>query len=157
MKKIQNSLLTLGFIVFTTVQVEAQKVETGQELIANTEVQNESKEAYYQRRAREDAKFEQQFEAQTEAEEEEFWENQQAYEKKLKKTDLNAYRAYMRGKRDAYREHHKVCDAHCHHSTHYQDHVRFYYYREYRRAPTPARTRISAGIRVNTPRIGIGF
>lgn len=116
------------------------------------------KTSYYEKRAKEDAKFEQEFKVETEGEAEEFWEEQEAYEKDLKKRDRKAYRAYMKGKRDAYAEHYEHCNHHCHHGSHYYHHASFYYYRYdpyyYHR---PRRSSVSTGVRMNVPSVRIGL
>lgn len=116
------------------------------------------KKSYYTQRAEEDAKFEQQFNAESDKEEKEFWEEQKAYEKNLKKRDKKAYKAYRKGKQDAYKEHYRHCDRHCHHSDYYYGYASHYYYGYnshyyYERQPSYRRTRI----RVKTPSVRIGF
>lgn len=117
------------------------------------------KKSYYQKRAIEDAKFEQQFSAETKAEEEAFWEEQKAYEKNLKREDRKAYRAYMKGKKDAYASHYGHCNHHCHHSDFYYHHASFYYYgyNGYRYKRYSRRSTINAGVRVNTPSVSLGL
>lgn len=119
---------------------------------------NISKSSYYRQRAIEDAKFEQQFEAKNKAEEDAFWEDQENYEKKLKRNDRKAYRAYMKGKRDAYAEHYEHCD-HEHHSHDYYTHASFYYYRyeDPYYYHHPHRTTYSTNVRVSTPSIRLGL
>ncbi|TXE09892.1 hypothetical protein FUA26_10420 [Seonamhaeicola algicola] len=117
------------------------------------------KMSYYEKRAKEDAKFEQKFKAENTDEEESFWEEQKAYEKELKKRDKKAYRAYIRGKRDAYAEHYEHCDSHCHHGHHYYNHASFYYYRYdgyYYKHPNRG-TSINTNVRLRTPRISVGL
>ncbi|SFC81120.1 hypothetical protein [Algibacter pectinivorans] len=124
---------------------------------SNTKI---DKESYYQKRAAEDAKFEQQFKAENEEESEEFWQEQKAYEKELKKKDRQAYKAYMKGKRDAYAEHYEHCDNHCHHNTHYYSHASFYYYRYdgyyYNRQPQ-RRSTINTRVSLGAPRVRVGL
>lgn len=103
-------LIILGFSSMISAQNETASKET-----------KEDKMSYYEKRALEDAKYEQQFQADNKAEEETFWEEQKSYEKELKRKDR---KAYMKGKRDAYAEHYD----HCHHSEHYYHHATFYYY-----------------------------
>ncbi|MBD0832265.1 hypothetical protein [Aestuariibaculum sediminum] len=86
------------------------------------------KTTYYKTRAIEDAKFEQSYKAENKTEAELFWESQEAYENNLKKRDKKAYKAYMKGKQEAYAEHYKHCDQHCHHSNHYYHRATMYYY-----------------------------
>ncbi|MFD1163914.1 hypothetical protein [Hwangdonia seohaensis] len=126
------------------------------------EVSNETKmdkKSYYQKRAQEDAKFEQEFSAKTEAEEEAFWKEQKAYEKDLKRRDRKAHKAYMKGKRDAYAEHYEHCNHHCHHSDYYYHHATVYYYRYdgHYSHRYPRRNTVTTRINVSTPRIGLGL
>ena len=90
------------------------------------ETKKETKASYYEGRGKEDAAFEQSLKSESKQEEKEFWENQKEYEQDLKRNDRKAYRAYMRGKRDAYAEHHEYCGYSCHHSDHYYNHCRLY-------------------------------
>ena len=149
MKKLRISTGILFFILFWSPGLFAQNTE---------EPSPENKSSYYENRAREDAAFEQRFKAESAEEENEFWEEQQAYEKNLKKRDRKAYRAYMRGKRAAYREHIQYCNAHCHHSAFYYEHASFYYHGYYgygRRYP--ASHGVRARVRLGTPAIRIGL
>ena len=128
----------------------------------NSEVANRrsaDKKSYYQKRAAEDAKFEQQFTAETKAEEEAFWKEQKAYEDDLKQKDRKAYRAYMKGKRDAYAEHYEHCNHYCHHSDYYYHHATFYYYgyHSYYYDRYPRRSTTSIGVRVHTPSVSLGL
>ncbi|MEW4924941.1 hypothetical protein [Algibacter sp. 2305UL17-15] len=142
-------VLAIGF----SCPIYAQETETGSE---NTM----DKKSYYEKRAAEDAKFEQQFKAENETEEEAFWKEQKAYEKELKRKDRKAHRAYMKGKRDAYAEHYEHCDSHCHHGHHYYNHASFYYYRYdgyyYNRYPN-RRSTVNTNARVSTPRVRVGL
>ncbi|WP_203257983.1 hypothetical protein [Hyunsoonleella ulvae] len=117
------------------------------------------KASYYEKRAAEDAKFEQQFKAESETEAKAFWEDQKAYEKELKQRDRKSYRAYMRGKRDAYAEHYEHCNDHCHHGERYYYHASFYYYRYdgYYYNRYPRRSTINTSVRVNVPSVRIGI
>jgi uncharacterized protein YxeA len=124
------------------------------------EQENDSKiekEAYYNKRAKEDARFEQEFNSKSKSEDKKFWKEQKAYEKELSKRDEIAHKAYMEGKRDAYAEHENHCDDHCNHGHYYRYHVSYYYHnnhsykaRSYRRSP---QTRIT----VRTPSIRLGI
>ena len=118
----------------------------------------DEKLSYYEQRAKEDAQFEQSQELAAE-EEEEFWDSQKEYERKLKKRDKKAYKAYMKGKRDAYAEHRNHCDDHCHHSSHYHAHASFYYYNHnhYRYRSYPHRTTVSTRIGISAPSVRIGL
>ncbi len=118
----------------------------------------DEKLSYYEQRAKEDAQFEQSQELAAE-EEEEFWESQKEYERKLKKRDKKAYKAYMKGKRDAYAEHRNHCDDHCHHSSHYHAHASFYYYNHnhYPYRSYPNRTTVRTGIGISAPSVRIGL
>jgi hypothetical protein len=114
--------------------------------------------SYYEQRAREDAAYEQSLEL-AEEEETDFWEDQERYEKELKKRDKKAYKAYMKGKRDAYAEHYEKCGHHCHHGSHYYSHATFYYhgYHGHRYYRGPYRTRVHTGVRIATPRVRVGI
>lgn len=145
MKKI--NLIVLFSLIFT-VAVNAQKDDT-KKLDSKT---------YYEQRAEEDAKFEQDFVAEDEKSDEEFWKNQKQYEKDLKKRDKKAYRAYMKGKKDAYAEHYDHCDDHCFHSHHYYSYATFYYYGYERNAYRPTnRTSVRTNVGLNTSRIRVGL
>ncbi|RKR13494.1 hypothetical protein CLV91_2214 [Maribacter vaceletii] len=133
------------FIMTISYTVKAQETETSKD----------KKISYYEQRAKEDAAYEQSTKITVE-EEEEFWEDQKAYEKNLKKRDRKAYRAYMRGKRDAYAEHAEYCDSHCHHSPHYHSHARFYYSSHYRSEPRRT-TVVRTNVGVNVPSVRIGL
>lgn len=155
--KIGNVVNSLLIIVMTT-GVYAQE-STSEKADPQTETKVEGK-TYYEQRALEDAKYEQEFAAETEADEKEFWDDQKQYEKDLKKRDRKAYRAYMKGKKDAYAEHYEHCDNHCHHSDHYYSHATFYYYgyndrRYYRQSPRG--TSVRTNVRLSTPRVRVGI
>lgn len=146
MKRIQ--LLPLVSLLFISVGVVAQEEAT---------IENE-KLSYYEQRAIEDAKYEQTQQL-DEDEEEAFWEGQKEYERKLKKRDKKAYKAYLKGKRDAYAEHREHCNSHCHHSDHYHSHASFYYYNNanygYRRPYYGTTVRTAVGVGVPSVRIGL--
>jgi hypothetical protein len=115
--------------------------------------------AYYQQRAAEDAKYEQEYQAKNDREDKAFWKEQKKYEKQLKKNNRRAYRAYIQGKNDAYAEHHQHCN-HDHHSDYYYSNTRFYYYqydnrRNYNRSTN--RPIINTPVRVNTPSVRLGI
>ncbi|MFH4963948.1 hypothetical protein V8G69_03010 [Gaetbulibacter sp. M235] len=149
-----KSFKTLTFILAFGVSfiTNAQKPEASNEKKA-------SKESYYRKRALEDAKYEQQFSAETKAEEETFWKDQQNYENNLKKKDRKAYKAYMKGKEDAYASHYAHCDHHCHHSDYYYHQATFYYYGydRYYYERYPRRNTISTSVRVSTPSVSLGL
>jgi hypothetical protein len=115
-----------------------------------------SKTAYYKQRAKEDAKFEQEYKAKSKKEQRKFWKEQKAYERDLKEKDKIAYEAYMQGKRDAYAEHNEHCNHHCSHGYYYHSHARYYYTYEYRRQPR-YNSSINTRVRISAPRIRIGF
>ncbi len=119
---------------------------------------DQEKLSYYQQRAREDAKYEQSLAIGNDAEESDFWEEQESYEKDLKKRDRKAYRAYMKGKRDAYAEHYEHCGHHCNHGRHYYSHATFYYHGYgdyYYRRPYGRGTHTR--VRVGTPAVRLGI
>ena len=146
--KIIVLVIALGFSLITSAQES--------EIPSDVKV---DKTSYYQKRAEEDAKYEQQFSAKTKVEEEAFWNDQKAYEENLKQQDKKAYRAYMTGKRNAYINHYEHCDHHCHHSDYYHHHASFYYrYGGYYYERHPSRsTTIKTGVRVNTPSVRVGL
>lgn len=118
------------------------------------------KKSYYQQRAIEDAKYEQQFSAETKAEEEAFWKEQDDYEKNLKQNDKKAYRAYMKEKKDAYAKHYEHCNHHyCHHSDYYYHHASFYYYgySGYYSERYPRRSTASTKVSIGTPSVRLGL
>ncbi len=148
MKRI--NFLSLLSLLFITVGAFAQEKDTDEK----------DSPSYYEQRGMEDAEYEQSLQL-AEAEEEEFWEEQKAYERKLKKRNRKAYKAYLKGKRDAYAEHRQHCNAHCHHSSHYHSNASFYYYHNAHYRPhRPYRgTTIRTGVGVRMPnaiiRVGI--
>jgi hypothetical protein len=112
------------------------------------------KENYYNKRAKEDAKFEQEFTATSKAEDKKFWKEQKQYEKELKKRDQVAHKAYMKGKRDAYAEHSDHCNSYCNHGYYYQYHVNYYYHSNYRYERTYNRRPNRTRVQISTPSIG---
>jgi hypothetical protein len=144
----------LGFILLMGVSFISNAQESN-----NSDQKIIDKESYYQKRASEDAKYEQQFKAETKAEEEAFWKEQKTYESNLKKEDRKAHKAYIKGKKDAYANHYEHCNHHCNHSPYYYNHASFYYYRydgdRYERYPR--RNTMSIGTRVNTPSVSLGL
>ena len=145
---------TLGFILIigTSFLTNAQESDISDQKIID-------KESYYQKRALEDAQYEQQFEAETKAEEEAFWKEQKEYENKLKQEDRKAHKAYMQGKKDAYASHYDHCNHHCHHSDNYYHHASFYYYRYdgYYYDRSPRRNTISTRAQIRTPSVSLGL
>lgn len=115
------------------------------------------KEDYYKERAKEDAKFEQEFNSKSKSEDKSFWKDQRAYEKELKKKDEIAHEAYMQGKKDAYAEHNNHCDAHCNHGAYYKVHVRYYYHHNQSYERRSHRRSNAARITVKTPSIRLGM
>jgi hypothetical protein len=115
------------------------------------------KENYYRVRAKEDARFEQEFNSKSKSDDKKFWKEQKQYEKELENRDEEAHKAYMRGKRDAYAEHSDHCNKHCNHGYYYQYHVNYYYHsnppreRRYNRGATQTR------IKIRTPSLGINI
>ncbi|MET6991197.1 hypothetical protein [Sediminicola arcticus] len=122
----------------------------------NEEGNEEQKLSYYEQRAQQDATYEQELRTENEEEAEEFWEDQQAYEKDLKKRDKRAYKAYMKGKRDTYQEHACHCN-HDHHSAHFYYYADYYYSSPRYYRSSPRRSTISTGVRVGAPRVRLGI
>ncbi|MCM4166407.1 hypothetical protein KCTC52924_03340 [Arenibacter antarcticus] len=146
MKRIHFS--TLVSLLFISVGAIAQAEKANK-------IENRS---YYEQRAIEDAKYEQTQQLDKDAEED-FWEDQKEYDRKLKKRDKKAYKAYLKGKRDAYSEHRQHCDSHCHHSQHYHSYASFYYYNNahYGNHRPHNRTTIRTGVGVRMPSVRIGL
>ncbi|MDW5287690.1 hypothetical protein [Formosa sp. PL04] len=145
----KTSLFTLAICFSLTIQAQDAQIENKT---------NIDKKSYYEKRALEDAQYEQQFTTKTKAEEKAFWKAQKTYKKDLKRKDKKAYKAYLKGKKDAYVKHYQHCDNHCQHSDHYYSHASFYYYRydtNYRRQPQPST--INTQIHVNTPGVSLGL
>ncbi|AUC86498.1 hypothetical protein CW731_14940 [Polaribacter sp. ALD11] len=116
-----------------------------------------SKENYYNKRAKEDAKFEQEFNSKSKSQDKKFWKEQKEYEKELKKRDEVAHKAYMKGKRDAYAEHNKECNNLCSHGYYYHDHVSYYYHGNYSSKRNSNRSSTRAKVVVRTPSIRLGL
>ena len=115
------------------------------------------KEDYYTKRAKEDAKFEQSFNAQSKSDEKKFWKEQKAYEKELKSRDKIAHEAYMQGKKDAYAAHNNHCNEHCNHGYYYKHHVHYYYHNDYEYRRRSNRSATGTRIRVRAPSISLGL
>lgn len=154
MKKIKALVIIMagGLII----NVNAQESKSVDDLKKQSEPDTAT---YYEQRAYEDAKYEQEFNAKNEREDKSFWKEQKKYEKQLKKNNKIAYRAYIQGKKDAYAEHHQHCN-HNHHSDYFYTNTQFYYY-EYENRRNydnrPYRPVISTPVRVSTPRIRLGI
>ncbi|GGK35517.1 hypothetical protein GCM10007962_32420 [Yeosuana aromativorans] len=148
--------LTLIIALSYSFLTQAQKSELSSEASHKTTI---DKKTYYQKRAMEDAKYEQQFSAKTKAEEETFWKEQKNYENNLKKKDRKAYKAYMKGKEDAYASHYEHCNNQCHHSDYYYHQTSFYYYGydRYYYERYPQRNTISTSVQVRTPSVRLGL
>jgi hypothetical protein len=128
----------------------------------NTESSNEVNSdinSYYEKRAAEDAKFELEFIAKTKSEEETFWKEQKAYEKKLKRKNKKAYKAYIRNKKNTYAAHYEYCNQHCHHSDNFYYHASFYHYhyRDYYYERQPRHVTTTTRVFVRTPNIRLGI
>ena len=144
----------LGFILVIGVSFITNAQES-----KNSDQKIIDKKSYYQKRASEDAQYEQQFKAETKAEEDTFWKEQKDYESNLKQEDRKAYKAYMQGKKDAYASHYEHCNHHCHHSDNYYHHASFYYYKYdgYYYERYPRRNTISTRVQVRTPSVSLGL
>jgi len=115
------------------------------------------KEDYYKERAKEDAKFEQEFNSKSKSEDKSFWKDQRAYEKELKKKDEIAHKAYMQGKKDAYAAHNNHCDAHCNHGAYYKFHVSYYYHHDQSYERRSYRRSNATTVVLKTPSIRLGM
>jgi V8-like Glu-specific endopeptidase len=129
----------------------------------STEASNVSKQdktSYYEMRAKEDAKYEQQLRTDSKEEDEDFWKEQKDYEKELKRRDRVAYRAYMRGKKDTYKAHYHNCDHHCLHSDRYYQYATFYYYGyhdHYYYQQNPRSSNVNARVSVGIPKVRLSL
>ncbi len=142
-------VIVLGFPFITHAQES--------EVSSKTKI---DKKSYYQNRAIQDAKYEQQFNAKTKAEEESFWDEQKDYENDLRQQDRKAYKAYMKEKKNAYANHYEHCNHQCHHSEFYYHHASFYYYRyeDYYYERYPQRNSgIQTSIRVSSPNVSLSL
>ncbi len=144
-----NDMKTMKTI-FTVLLFLSASFMNGQE---SKTITKEDKKKYYQKRAKEDAEFEQQFKVKSKSEEKKFWKEQKNYEKELKRKDKVAYEAYMEGKRDAYAEHRTHCDSHCHHGYYYEYHARFYFSGHYEYESRRYRRSSGTSIRIGTPSV----
>lgn len=143
MKKLHYILF--GILMITGANVFAQE-------------SNQDKQSYYEQRAKEDAAYEQSLASKEIDDEETFWEDQKTYEKDLKKRDKKAYKAYMKGKRDAYKEHQSHCNNHCHHSDYYHHYTTVYYYDSRYNHNHPHYYRgVNARVSVGIPSAGVGL
>ncbi len=151
-----RSLKTIVFIMM----VHFSFTTNAQDGEIPNETTEDKKKSYYQKRAEEDAKYEQQLSSETKADEATFWEEQKNYEKDLKRKDKKAYKAYINSKKAAYATHYEHCNHHCHHSENYYHHASFYYYRYdgyYYRSYPRSRSTISTNVRVPTPSVRLGL
>lgn len=139
---------TLGFILLVTFGLKAQEAPE----------QQEDKLTYYEQRAKQDAEYEQSLVLEKEEDEADFWSDQKQYEKDLKARDKKAYKAYMKGKRDAYAEHEAHCGHHCGHSDYYHHHAHFYYsyHNTYYRNPS-RRATLGTRVMLGSPSIRVGL
>ena len=153
MKTIQSLFLVLAFTVMTTAEAQTTKVN------AKTQVEVKNTNAYYQQKAREDARIEQEFRAESKREEKVFWNQQKEYEKNLKSQDRRAYRVYIEAKNDAYANHYQTCNGSCPHSDYYYQQAGFYYYEYHqpRYSGTSTRATINTNIGVSTPAVRLGL
>ena len=150
-------------LIFTVVLFLSTSFVFSQETQERSEKQSlekvsseKEKRSYYKNRAKEDAKFEQEFKGKK-SEERKFWRSQKSYEKELEERDEIAYEAYMQGKKDAYKEHHNNCTGHCSHGHYYHSHASFYYYGSYRSERKPYRRSSGTTVRIGTPSIRLGI
>lgn len=154
MKAIKTILTIVLFGAIATVNAQETKVKSEAKISTNQE-----KLSYYEQRGAEDASYELKFKAKSKSDEESFWQEQEQYEKELKKDNRRAYRVYMQGKKDAYAEHHHHCDDHCYHSDSFYHHAGFYYYeydqRNYQRSPSRTSVKTQVGLRVPSVRLGV--
>ena len=161
MLNLRSNIMKLNKIYPLIVLLIFSFASFGQEDNSKTKKEDIDIATYYEQRAKQDAEFEQNFRAESKAEERKFWKQQKRYERELRRRDREAYHAYMQGKHDAYMEHHANCHANCYHGYYYRDHAHYYmygyygnhfYYHRYPRNRSTIRT----NVRVNSPRIRLG-
>lgn len=87
----------------------------------------ESRLAFFEQKAMEDALYEQAMHWQTEEDELDYWTDQRNYEKALQQNQHHGYQVYIFSKRDAYRKHQESCDPLCGHGDYYQLQAAFYF------------------------------
>ena len=87
----------------------------------------EDQYSFYKEQARKDANYEQSLVVVNAEDEEDYWKDQERYEKGLKKHDSTAYKVYMNEKRAAYSEHAQRCGNDCIHSDFYYQQASFYF------------------------------
>lgn len=154
MLTIKSIIMKTIKLIFTVIIFISGGLAFSQE---KEKVSKEELQSYYQNRAEQDAKFEQNFKAASKSEEKDFWKAQKQYEKDLKEKDRIAHKAYMKGKSDAYAEHYENCNEQCHHSRYYHSHVNFYYHSSYYYERRPYRRSTQTRVHIRTPKISLGI
>nr|WP_298792167.1 hypothetical protein [uncultured Allomuricauda sp.] len=71
---------------------------------------------FYETMAQRDADYEHTFQMMNHQDEQDYWSDQQNFERHLGTADFTSYLIYMKGKKDAYFTHLQNCDDHCLHS-----------------------------------------
>ena len=71
---------------------------------------------FYEQLAQRDASYEHSFQIANHQDEQDYWIDQQNFERHLGTADFTSYLVYMKGKKDAYLNHLQSCDNSCGHS-----------------------------------------
>ena len=147
MKNAGIMTLLFAFTMVASATAQEGKNEMGQE---------QESLSYYEQRAKEDALYEQSLAMGNKEDEKDFWKDQKRYEKDLRKRNKEAYRAYMKGKSDAYSEHAAFCGQHCRHSEYYYQQAQFYDSHSAYHYPR-SNVAVRSNVRVTSPRVGFSI
>ncbi|WP_136466819.1 hypothetical protein [Flagellimonas onchidii] len=71
---------------------------------------------FYEKLAQRDASYEHTFQMANHQDEQDYWNDQQNFERHLGTADFTSYLIYMKGKKEAYFSHLRSCDTTCGHS-----------------------------------------
>ena len=110
-------------------------------LLAQQSHSMESRLAFLEQKAVEDAAYEQAVSWQNEEDEVDFWTDQRNFERQLELDDRQGYQVYLNSKRTAYENHLARCDKGCDHGDYYQLQSAFYI--QYGNAPLQSDTFIA--------------
>ncbi|UJH68720.1 hypothetical protein [Allomuricauda sp. SCSIO 65647] len=83
-------------------------------------------ESFYSALAKADAHYEQSLPAMSIEDELDFWNDQEAFEQRLSKTNPRAYQIYLNSKGNAYREYLRFCGSECQHGDQFFRKASFY-------------------------------
>lgn len=93
---------------------------------AQTATKDLESRRFFIRQAQLDARYEQEVRLNGEQEELDFWLDQRAFERLLYRENTEAYKVYIRAKRDAYAGHQAHCNDTCGHGDYYFRHASYY-------------------------------